>query len=288
LNPLTAPQKNDRRKEQRLPEMPLPGTAEEASPPRNIEYLSPPAQVSMTDGYFELASLNHFWVARRFEVFQKLAGQLVANSRQMAEVGCGQGLLQRQIEEAYGREVTGFDLNENGLKHNLSKVSRVCCYDIYRRDPAFKGAFDLIFLWDVIEHIRDEDQFLKAAIFHMAPKGKLVVNVPAGEWAFSGYDRAAGHYRRYSAGSLQATMKRNELEILSWSYWGLPLVPTMAARKLWLIGNRDLAKAYSTGFGPPAKSINKVLRFISKCEVIPQKVAGTSLMAILQVAEGRN
>ena len=257
-------------------------SAHESSPPRETEYLSPPAVVSMTDGYFELAFLDHFWVVRRFEVFRKLAGHLVANAHQMVEVGCGQGVLQRQIEEAYGRKITGFDLNESGLRHNLSKLSRVCCYDIYQREPAFKERFDLIFLWDVIEHIRDEDGFLRAVLFHLAPAGKLVVNVPAGEWAFSGYDRAAGHVRRYSARSLQETARRNKLEIVCWSYWGLPLVPTVAVRKLWLMGKGDSRKAYSTGFGVRAKSINRALRLLSKWEAIPQKLLGTPLMAIVQ------
>ena len=64
-----------------------------AAAERQIEYLTPPTKVSMTDGYFELASLGHFWVRRRFEVFQKLAGKLVSSAREMAEIGCGQGLL---------------------------------------------------------------------------------------------------------------------------------------------------------------------------------------------------
>ena len=44
------------------------------------------------------------------------------------------------------------------------------------RNPAFQGRFDLIFLWDVIEHISDEDSFLKAVLFHLAPGGNLAVN----------------------------------------------------------------------------------------------------------------
>jgi 2-polyprenyl-3-methyl-5-hydroxy-6-metoxy-1,4-benzoquinol methylase len=105
----------------------MPATTENlgASVSRQVEYLSPPAEVSMTDGYFELASLDHFWVRRRFEVFQKLAGGLVQSSKEMADVGCGHGMLQRQVEEAYGREVTGFDLNEGGLKRNLMHIVHV-------------------------------------------------------------------------------------------------------------------------------------------------------------------
>jgi 2-polyprenyl-3-methyl-5-hydroxy-6-metoxy-1,4-benzoquinol methylase len=102
----------------------------------------------------------------------------------------------RQIEEAYGREVTGLDQNENGLRHSSSKLSRVCHYDIYQREPAFEERFDLIFLWDVIEHIRDDDGFVEAVMFHFAPEVELAVNVSAGEWTFSSYDRAAGDFRR--------------------------------------------------------------------------------------------
>jgi Methyltransferase domain len=252
------------------------------NPPRDVEYLSRPAPVNMTDGYFELASLDHFWVRRRLKVFRSLAGPLVENAREMAEVGCGHGIVQRQIEEAYGRAVTGFDLNENGLKQNLSRFSRVCCYDVFQRDVAFKGRFDLIFLWDVLEHIAREDEFLQTLFFHLSPGGSLVVNVPAGQWAFSGYDRAAGHVRRYSARSLLERAKRNGLQAACWTYWGLPLLPALLARKVLLMGQQNEGKAYRTGFGTRTSAINGILGALSRFEVIPQRLAGTSLMAVFQ------
>ena len=263
---------------------PTPATTENpgTSVSRQVEYLSSPATVSMTDGYFELASLDHFWVRRRFEVFQKLAGGLVQSSREMADVGCGHGMLQRQVEEAYGREVTGFDLNEGGLKRNLSKSSKVCCYDVFEKSPAFQARFDLIFLWDVIEHIADEDSFLQAVLFHLALGGKLAVNVPAGRWAFSGYDRAAGHVRRYSHQTLLEALQRNGLQVLTWSYWGLPFLPTLAFRKLWLREEGVQQRAYSTGFAVGGNVVNTLCGVLSHMEVIPQQLAGTSVMAVAQ------
>jgi 2-polyprenyl-3-methyl-5-hydroxy-6-metoxy-1,4-benzoquinol methylase len=249
---------------------------------RNIEYLSTPAAVSMADQWFEIAAMDHFWICRRFDVLQRLAGRLIAGAREMAEIGCGNGLLQRQIEEAYGREVTGFDLNEFALKQNLSRISKVCCYDIHQEDGALRERFDLIFLFDVLEHITDEDRFFKALMFHCAPGGHAVVNVPAGNWAYSAYDEAAGHVRRYSIATLRAAAGRNDLEVTDWSYWGLPLVPALALRKLWLMGNHDQRKIISAGFDPRTATINGMLRFLSRCEPIPQKFLGTSLMAVLQ------
>jgi 2-polyprenyl-3-methyl-5-hydroxy-6-metoxy-1,4-benzoquinol methylase len=253
---------------------------------RNIEYLSTPAAVRMADQWFEIAAMDHFWIRRRFDVLQHLASGLISAAREMAEIGCGNGLLQRQIEEAYGREVTGFDLNEFALKQNLSRVSKVCCYDIYQEDAALRERFDLIFLFDVIEHITDEDRFFQALMFHLAPGGKVVVNVPAGNWAYSAYDEAAGHVRRYSIGTLRAAAGHNDLEVKDWSYWGLPLVPALALRKLWLIGNHDQKKIISAGFDTRTPAINGMLRFLSRCETIPQKFLGTSLMVILQAGRG--
>lgn len=249
---------------------------------RSIEYLSPPAEVSMADRWFEIAAIDHFWIHRRFEVFQRLAGELIAGARKMADIGCGHGLLQLQIEEAYGREVTGFDLNEFALKQNLSRRSAINCYDIHQKDPALREKFDLILLFDVLEHIADQDGFLNALLFHLGPGGKLVLNVPAGMWAYSAYDVAAGHIRRYSIRSLRLAVKRNNLAVKKCTYWGLPLVPTLLLRKLWLLGNHDKDKIISAGFDARTSIINQLLGLVSRCEPIPQRILGTSLMAVIE------
>jgi 2-polyprenyl-3-methyl-5-hydroxy-6-metoxy-1,4-benzoquinol methylase len=249
---------------------------------RNLTYLSPPAEVSMADRWFEIAAIDHFWVQRRFDVLRRLTGNLIPTAKEIAEIGCGHGLLQRQIEDSYGRDVTGFDLNEFALKRNLSRHSNTCCYDIHQRDPALYERFDLLFLFDVFEHIADEDRFLAALMFHLAPGGKLIVNVPAGNWAYSAYDEAAGHVRRYSIRSLRSAAARSNLVITKWSYWGLPLVPTLVLRRLWLLGNHDKDTLISAGFSSRTNVVNRLLGLAAMCEPIPQRFLGTSLMAVLQ------
>ncbi|HLZ92363.1 MAG TPA: class I SAM-dependent methyltransferase [Candidatus Acidoferrum sp.] len=254
---------------------------------REIEYLSPAAEVSMSDGYFQIATTNHFWVSRRFDVLRRLADGVVSGAGEVAEVGCGHGLLQRQIEDQYGKPVTGFDLNEYGLKHNVSKISRVCCYDIHQRNEDLRRKFSVILLFDVLEHISDEDGFLDALLFHLAPQGKLIINVPAGRWAFSEYDFAAGHVRRYAVKDLRAIALRNQLEIDNWTWWGFPLVPALAVRKLLVMGKRDQGKIISTGFDSKAPWMDKTLGALARLEWIPQKLLGTSLMAVLRATSER-
>jgi hypothetical protein len=254
---------------------------------RTIEYLSPPAPVSMTQYWFDIASLDHFWVRRRFAVLQKLAGRKISAARELAEIGCGHGLLQRQIEEAFGKEVCGFDLNENALKQNVSRHSKLYCYDIFRRDASLREKFDLIFLFDVLEHISEEFAFLQALLSHLAAEGSLVVNVPAGQWAYSSYDVAAGHVRRYSVRNLKRVMAVNGLGLKNWSYWGLPLVPSLLIRKLWLMGKHNESEVICAGFDSRSNTINKMMAILSRMEWLPQRFLGTSLMAVFKRVNDR-
>ena len=241
----------------------------------------------MTQYWFDIASLDHFWVRRRFAVLQKLAGRKISAARELAEIGCGHGLLQRQIEEAFGKEVCGFDLNENALKQNVSRHSKLYCYDIFRRDASLREKFDLIFLFDVLEHISEEFAFLQALLSHLAAEGSLVVNVPAGQWAYSSYDVAAGHVRRYSVRNLKRVMAVNGLGLKNWSYWGLPLVPSLLIRKLWLMGKHNESEVICAGFDSRSNTINKMMAILSRMEWLPQRFLGTSLMAVFKRVNDR-
>jgi|SRR5690348_2752227 2-polyprenyl-3-methyl-5-hydroxy-6-metoxy-1,4-benzoquinol methylase len=269
-----------------MPSAPIPAVVTPYKNPQRIEYLSPPAPVSMAQHWFDIASVDHFWVRRRFAVLQRLAGKKILAAQELAEVGCGHGLLQKQVEDAYGKDVSGFDLNDSALRQNVSDRSKLYCYDIFQRDAALGEGFGLIFLFDVLEHISDESGFLQALLFHLSPSGSLLVNVPAGQWAFSSYDDAAGHVRRYSVKTLRKVMADNGLTLKEWTYWGLPLVPSLLLRKFWLMGRRDEKEIISAGFDSRSVFVNRMMGLLSGLEWIPQRFLGTSLMAVLQRSNG--
>lgn len=238
----------------------------------------------MNDRWYEIARLDHFWIARRFEVLRGLADGLIRQAGAIAEVGCGQGLLQRQMEDFYQVEVTGFDLNAAALERTASRVSPVCCYDLLEQASEYAGRFDLMLLFDVLEHIHDEARFLRALEFHLAPGGRILINVPAFQWLWSRYDQAVGHQRRYTAHSLRQVAQRNGLVIARSSYWGLPLVPLLVLRKLWLARHSHQSPV-SAGFSCPNQFVDRTLLWLSRCERIPQRLLGTSLMAVLERAD---
>jgi SAM-dependent methyltransferase len=259
------------------------GTPEEIH--RAIEWLSPPTAVRMAQHWFEIASMDHFWVRRRFAVLQKLAGGRISAARELGEIGCGHGLLQRQVEDVYRKEVWGFDLNEEALRQNVSRRSKVCCYDVYQRDSTLCGKFEVLFLFDVLEHIPQESAFLEALLFHLAPTGSLIINVPAGQWAFSAYDKAAGHVRRYSIETLDKVLAANGFALKEWSYWGCPLLAALFLRKFWLMGKQDQREIISVGFDAGSRAMKWMMDLLSRLEWIPQKFVGTSLMAVFEHAD---
>ncbi len=244
---------------------------------RPITYLSPPAPVSMGDWWFDIATADHFWIRRRFEVMKRLADRVVRNSKSAAEIGCGHGLLQKDVEDHYGISVAGFDLNESALQRNVSR-SPLYCYDIHQRNPQFAAHFDLLLLFDVLEHIEAEGDFLRAAKFHLADSGALLVNVPANPFLYSNYDRVVGHIRRYSADQLAKVAGENGFRIGAITYWGLPLVSLLLARR----GIRMPSTDGRAGMDTRGSTINSILWCLTRCEPLPQKFLGTSLMAVLE------
>jgi 2-polyprenyl-3-methyl-5-hydroxy-6-metoxy-1,4-benzoquinol methylase len=60
--------------------------------------------------------------------------------------------------------------------------------------------FDSILYIDVLEHIEDDEKEILLASEHLLENGHLIILAPAYPFLFSEFDKAIGHYRRYSRG----------------------------------------------------------------------------------------
>jgi 2-polyprenyl-3-methyl-5-hydroxy-6-metoxy-1,4-benzoquinol methylase len=64
--------------------------------------------------------------------------------------------------------------------------------------------FDSIIYIDVLEHIEDDATEIKKAVEHLEQGGHLIILSPAFRFLFSPFDKAIGHYRRYTRKTLSA------------------------------------------------------------------------------------
>jgi SAM-dependent methyltransferase len=65
--------------------------------------------------------------------------------------------------------------------------------------------FDAILYIDVLEHIPDDALEIRRVASRLREGGHLIVLSPAHGWLFSAFDKAIGHYRRYTRESMKRT-----------------------------------------------------------------------------------
>ena len=118
------------------------------------------------------------------------------------------------------------------------------CGTVASLDPADR--FDTILYLDVLEHIEDDRGELERAAAHLSPGGHLAVLAPAFQFLYSPFDRAIGHYRRYTASTLSALAPERLVQVAR-EYMDGPgallsmgnrallrhAAPTMAQIKFW-------------------------------------------------------
>ncbi|MFO1042301.1 MAG: methyltransferase domain-containing protein [Planctomycetaceae bacterium] len=67
-------------------------------------------------------------------------------------------------------------------------------------------SFSALLYIDVIEHIEFDAAELERAACLLKPGGHLIILVPAHQWLYTPFDKAIGHFRRYSRSSLHAVI----------------------------------------------------------------------------------
>ena len=237
----------------------------------------------MGNAWFDIASPEHFWIRRRFEVLRNLAADIDWHRLKIAEIGCGNGMIQRQFEDQLEMEIDGFDLNEKALQSSVSRKSQRFCYNLYDRNDRLRQAYDGLLFFDVIEHIEDHRAFLEAARFHLKPGGFVIINVPALPTLFSAYDVAAGHVRRYLAEDLVSLVEKSGLQPGPWTYWGKPMLPLLRLRKFRMERMKNEADRLRDGFDSRGAFTNAALLALSRLESLPRHDTGTSLMLLATV-----
>jgi SAM-dependent methyltransferase len=143
------------------------------------------------------------------------------------------------------------------------------------------GAYHLIALLDVLEHIEEDEASLASIKRKLAPGGRILVTVPANQWMWSAHDSVHHHHRRYSKASLARVIAAAGLKPERLSYFNSLLFPLAAAAR---IAGKLTRKTSSDDKMPPAP-LNSLFGAIFGLERhlvgrVPLP-AGVSIVAIL-------
>ena len=148
--------------------------------------------------------------------------------------------------------------------------------------PFPEQQFELVCLFDVLEHIEDDVASLRAATRLVRPGGWLLVTVPAYSWLFGPHDRVHGHYRRYTASHLAKVAREAAVLVRQVGYFNTLLFPLIVISRL-------ISRIHGTDGGDaklPNPLLNRILHgiFSAEAPVVARCFLpfGTSVIAVLQ------
>ena len=139
--------------------------------------------------------LKHFDKAHNFRNYQlSLIKSYLKGST--VEIGPGNGTNFKYYNKLV-KEVTFFEpeksLFDNLKKKFKNKKIKINNFFFKRK----KNFYDTILYFDVIEHIKKNNDEINNAIFSLKKNGHLIIIVPAFNFLYSKFDKDIGHFRRY-------------------------------------------------------------------------------------------
>jgi len=200
------------------------------------------------------AQATHWWYAARREILRaQLRGLELPADAQILEIGSGTGANLELLAE-FGN-VVALEMTAEAIalarEHCASSTARItmrqgrCPEDL----AALSQRFDLICLFDVLEHIEQDTASLAGLALLLKPGGKLMLTVPAYQWMWGPHDVHVHHKRRYSRRSLSAGCDTAGLRVSRMSYFNTLLFPLAVIGRLF---ERFAGRTTSASQNPPA------------------------------------
>lgn len=238
---------------------------------------------------------RHFWFRARnhilCEVFRRVTSRLPDNYR-VLEVGCGTGNVLRHLERCCERGiVVGMDLYAEGLQYARRRTRCPLVRGDVRRPP-FRQPFDVIGLFDVLEHLPDDREILDHLHDMLGPGCMLVLTVPAHPSLWSYFDDAAHHCRRYKVAELVEKLSGAKFHVEFASQFMSILYPLVwasrritSARSGYRPGDSDSAHQLVANDLKITPGLNGLLAALLSLEAAPIRrrrslPVGTSILAV--------
>jgi len=137
----------------------------------------------------------------------------IGNGRRVLDVGCAEGHLARLLA-GRGFEVVGID-RPGTLSETFPSSGRMVQADLDLGMPGLPEAFEFIMCADILEHLRDPQQFLLDLRPHFTSGGLLIASLPNSGNLYFRLNLLIGRFPSHDRGLFD----RTHLHFLTWQRW---------------------------------------------------------------------
>jgi SAM-dependent methyltransferase len=181
-------------------------------------------QASAQPGSSSLQCEGYWWHRARTDLLAAVMSPHLAAPRRTLDVGSADAPSVGWMRGA--QQHVSLDLFADGLRPGEGVVGSAT--DL----PFADGTFDVVSAFDVVEHCADDSRAVAELVRVLAPGGRLLLSVPAYQWAWSDHDVRAGHHRRYTRAGIVRLVEGSGLQVLRATYAFAGVFPLFAAERL--------------------------------------------------------
>ncbi len=226
---------------------------------------------------------NNFWFCVRNKLILWALKTHFPHASNFFEIGCGTGFVLRDIERHCSHlALFGSEIFTEGLEYAKMRTNASLIQMDAKHIP-FVNEFDVIGMFDVLEHI-DDDEFVLSQMYNATSKnGGIIITVPQHRFLWSKVDELSSHKRRYVIGELQTKLQKAGFKVITSTSFVTFLLPFIVLSRMRLRFLNSKFNLYSEF------KINTVLNIVFKAilnfEMILVKIGirfpfGSSLLVI--------
>jgi SAM-dependent methyltransferase len=207
---------------------------------------------------------RHFWFTSRSRLIAWAIRRYFPDARSLFDVGCGTGGVLAALHRLLPRvRFAAADALLDGLVLARRQLPDVTFAQVDIRHLPYDREFDLIGVFDVLEHLDDDEHALREMYRSTNVGGGLIVTVPQHPFLWSALDEYSHHRRRYTRRTMLAAIERAGYTVLrSTSFMTLTLPAQLASR----IRKQSLAALDPTAEMRLNPAVNRVLGAVCTAE----------------------
>jgi ubiquinone/menaquinone biosynthesis C-methylase UbiE len=177
---------------------------------------------------------DSFWFQARNRIILWSLSRFFPAVSSLLEIGVGTGFVMRELRRSFPQvRMSASDIYIEGLQCAAERIAgSVELLQMDARQVPFRSEFDVVCLFDVLEHIQDDEAVLKELSYVLKPGGGLLLTVPQHMFLWGPFDEAGFHKRRYGVRELERKVKAAGFDVVVKSSFISFLLPVLYVSRL--------------------------------------------------------